>query len=262
MHVNSAGNAYYARMATLLAIIPHPDDEAYAFGGTITLAARAGWRCLVECVTFGEGGERHDGGGPDPGMVALARARELDDSCAKLGAKPPEFWGWPDGGLVDRKDGVRRTRTAIRRAQADVVLSLGPDGAYGHPDHLAVYAWVRDAIATLESAPLTLYAAFSRGLFLPQYDKCVASGIMGDPPLLAAEGIGVDQPDIALSTAAVRDLKLAAIGAHRSQLPGGDPRALFPDGLVDALLDEEWFTVGTEQREPAVQFARLLGEAG
>jgi LmbE family N-acetylglucosaminyl deacetylase len=258
MRVNSPGNAYYARMATLLAIIPHPDDESYAFGGTIALAARAGWRCLVECVTFGEGGERHDGGEPDPGMVALARARELDDSCARLGAKPPEFWGWPDGGLRDRKDGVRRTRTTIRRAQADVVLSLGQDGAYGHPDHLAVYEWVRDAVATLDAAPLALFAAFPRGLFLPQYERCVASGIMGDPPLLAPEGLGVDQPDVAISIASVRDLKLAAIGAHRTQLPAGDPRALFPEAIVDALLEEERFTAAPEQREQAVQFARLL----
>ena len=49
-------------MPALLAIIPHPDDESYSFGGTLALAAAASWRCLVQCATSGERGKRHDGG--------------------------------------------------------------------------------------------------------------------------------------------------------------------------------------------------------
>ena len=51
-------------MPTLLAVIAHPDDESYSFGGTLALAAQAGWRCHVLSLTSGEGGKRNDGG-PD-----------------------------------------------------------------------------------------------------------------------------------------------------------------------------------------------------
>ena len=37
--------------------------------------------------------------------------------------------------------------------------------------------------------------------------------------------------------------KRAAIAAHRSQLVEGDPASLFPPGIVDALLREEWYRV-------------------
>lgn len=246
-------------MPTLIAIIPHPDDESYSLAGTIALAARAGWRCLVHCVTFGEGGERHDGGDPAPGMLALARARELDASCLALGARPPEYWGWPDGELAGRNDGVRRARSAIRKSGAGVVLSLGPDGAYGHPDHLAVHRWVAEAAGSLEEPPLVLFSAFPPGLFVPQYEKCAASGIMGNPPLLAPDDIGVETPDLRVDIASVRDLKLAAIAAHRSQLPGGAPEALFPRGIVERLLDEEWFTVAAGgDNARAAEFAHAL----
>jgi LmbE family N-acetylglucosaminyl deacetylase len=139
----------------------------------------------------------------------------------------------------------------MRRASADLVLSLGADGAYGHPDHLAVHRWVAEAAAGLDEPPLVLFAAFPRGLFLPQYEKCLASGVMGDPPLLPADEVGVDAPDVRIDVTAVREVKLEAIAAHRTQLPHGLPEALFPPGLVAALLDEEWFAVsGPKERLP------------
>ena len=249
-------------MPVLLAFIAHPDDESYAFGGTIALAATAGWRCLVHCASFGEGGERHDGGDPDSGMLALARARELEASCELLGARAPEFWGWPDGGLFGRTDGPRRVRSAIRRARPDLVLAPGRDGAYGHPDHLAVHRWVQEAVDSLDDVPPVLFAVFPRGLFVPQYEKCVAAGIMGDPPPFERGEIGIESPDYRVNVSAVRERKLASIGAHLTQLPGGDPEAMFPAGIVEATLDEEWYCdvrqgAGDDVRTVLADLARL-----
>ncbi len=82
---------------------------------------------------------------------------------------------------------------------------------------------------------------FPRGLFLPQYEKCL--GMMGDPPDPSAGDIGGGPWDEERDIAAVAGLKLAAIAAHRTQLPGGDPHALFPPGIVAALLSRERFRV-------------------
>jgi LmbE family N-acetylglucosaminyl deacetylase len=234
----------------LLAIIPHPDDESYAFAGTIALAANAGWTCHIHCASFGEGGERHDGGDPDPGMLALARARELDASCELLGARPADIWGLPDGGLAERKEGVRKARSAMRRTNADVVLSLGADGAYGHPDHLAVYDWVTRGWETLEEKPILLYAAFPPGLFVPQYEKCVASGIMGDPPRLSPGDIGSDRVDVCVDISSEATAKRETMTSHLTQLPGGNPEAMFPAGIVEALMAQERYVIATEEAGP------------
>lgn len=165
------------------------------------------------------------------------------------------MWDYPDGELAAAGDEpVARLVALLEKLRPDVVLSLGPDGAYGHPDHLAVVRWVTEATPGRELA--VLYAAFPPGLFVPQYEKCLAAGIMGDPPAVAAEDLGVLLADYEVGIPAVRELKLAAIAAHRTQLPGGEPRALFPPGIVDALLSVERFLDGRGVRDPVT--ARLL----
>jgi mannose-6-phosphate isomerase-like protein (cupin superfamily) len=56
-----------------------------------------------------------------------------------------------------------------------------------------------------------------------------------------------------VDVAAARETKLAAIAAHRTQLPGGDPRALFPAGIVDRLLGAEQFEDASGAGQPLVQ---------
>lgn len=225
----------------ILAFIPHPDDESYSFAGSIALATREGARVRVVCASSGEAGERHDGGAPGREALRAAREAELADSCRILGAEPPHFWRLPDGGLREAEGGVERAAAAIAVFEPDVILTLGPDGAYGHPDHLAVYRWVTAAWEAAGRGPRLLEAVFPRGLFLPQYEKCL--GMMGDPPDPPAAAIGGGPWDEERDIAAVAGLKLAAIAAHRTQLPGGDPHALFPPGIVAALLSRERFRV-------------------
>ncbi len=229
-------------MPTLLAVIPHPDDESYSFAGTIALAADAGWDCLIHCATYGEGGERHDGGRPGRNALAEAREAELRESCRILGGRPPEFWGLPDGELALHSGESDRLARLFLRERPELVLALGPDGAYGHPDHLALHRWL---VAACEQAPeprpALLFAAFPPGLFYPQYQKCVLAGIMGDPPALAPHELGIATAHYDVPIARARARKRAAIAAHRTQLPGGDPESLFPPGIVPALLDVERF---------------------
>jgi LmbE family N-acetylglucosaminyl deacetylase len=225
----------------LLAIIPHPDDESYSFAGTIAFAARAGWECLIASATAGEAGKRHDGGAP--GLFALrdARERELAHSALLLGAKPPFFLSLPDGDLRHREGGPALVQKLIRRVQPDLVLSLGADGAYGHPDHVVLHGWVQQAWESLPAPrPALLFAAFPPGLFLPQYEKCIH--MMGLPPRPAAAEIGAATWHYEVDIRAAAEVKLASIAAHRTQLPGGDPESLFPAGIVAALLATERFT--------------------
>lgn len=238
-------------MPLAIVFTPHPDDEAYAFGGTICRLVESGWRVQVEVATAGEQGERHDGGQADARSVGIERLGELAMSCQVLGADSPHCWGLPDGRLATSPDQSERIARIIRERQPALVLSLGADGAYGHPDHLALHRWLSTAVAGLGAdAPPVLYAAFPRGLFLPQWELCI--GMMGDPPSPSASEIGTDQFDHEFDVVAYASRKRAAIAAHVSQLPGGDPANLFPGEIVPALLAREWFTGSPEFRPPWV----------
>jgi LmbE family N-acetylglucosaminyl deacetylase len=242
---------------TLLAFIPHPDDESYSFAGTVALAARAGWACFVHCASSGEGGERHDGGRPGKDVLAVAREGELAESCRIIGADPPVFWRLPDGSLAGRASQADRVARAISICQADLVLSLDRDGAYGHPDHVALAAWVMAGWKLLaEPRPPLLLAAFPPGLFVAQWEKC--HSMMGNPPSPLAADLGVARSHYSVDIRPVRELKLRSISAHRTQLPGGDPEALFPPGIVADLLDVERFTDARGSFDPVVE--RLMDD--
>jgi len=248
-------------VTTLLAVVPHPDDESYSFGGTIALAAKAGWTIAVHCASSGEQGERHDAIPVEPATLGPHREQEMYASGRILGIGSYSFWRFPDGAVAPTPQDVERLAAVIRAERPRAVLALGRDGAYGHPDHLAVYRWVTAAWQSLkEPRPALLHAAFPPGLFLPQYEKCVESGIMGAPPLLAPGEVGDRDCHYKVPIQRVAEKKLQAIAAHRSQLPGGDPHALFPPGVVAALLETERFIDARGARDDAT--ARLLASLG
>ena len=95
----------------------------------------------------------------------------------------------------------------------------------------------------VEGAPRLLHAVFPRQLFAPLWRALRRR--RGEPLVadLDPQRLGVDTPDLRLDIRAVRDRKLAAIAAHRSQLAGGDPFTFLRPGLVQRLLDEEWYAV-------------------
>lgn len=223
-------------MPTLLAFAPHPDDEAYAFGPLLVLASQAGWRVVVVAATLGEAGERHDGGPPGRAALAATRWAEFQASCRVLGAEP-RAWALPDGGLPALPSQSARAAALFAALRPSLALSLGPDGAYGHPDHIALHRWVRQAWEAASPAhrPALLFAAFPRGLFLPQYHLC--ANMMGNPPDPPAEAIGAWPWQYEVSARAAAGTALEALACHRSQLPGGVPESLFPAGIVRGALD-------------------------
>lgn len=242
----------------LLVLIPHPDDEAYAFGGLVALASLRGWRVTVQAATSGEKGKRHDGGPPGPKHLGSAREDELRASCRLIGAEPPAFWRLPDGALRHRESElIEAIDAAVRAHKPSLVATLGRDGAYGHPDHIALHRAAEAVFGSAAEDTALLFPVFPRALFLPQYEKCIA--MMGDPPDPPPGAIGGDRWDIELDVRSVRDQKLGAIAAHRTQLPGGDPRAIFPGGIVDELLLTERYAVAGVADGPVHALVAALG---
>ena len=120
----------------LTAVLAHPDDESRIMGGTLALYAARGCHVSLYCATRGEAADPARA----PDEMAAVREGELEAACLALGVTQVHLGRLPDGGLADADeeavvaDVVRHLRTV----RAQVVLTFGPDGRTGHPDHVAI----------------------------------------------------------------------------------------------------------------------------
>lgn len=223
----------------VLAFFPHPDDEAWAAGGLLAACAHAGAEVHLLCATRGEAGRFHPRCGLDLSRpLAETRVSELVRACDSLGLGAPSWLDLPDGQLceVAGEAVVPRLVAALEARRPDVVVAFGPDGGYGHRDHLACTRWLRAALAA-HPVPW-LQAAFPPGLLEPMRRALRRTGLVD-----RAVALGVVDPGLVLDVGPFREQKRAAIGSHASQLAGGDPRTLLCPGAVDALLDREAYVV-------------------
>ncbi len=215
----------------VLAVLAHPDDEAFRLGGTLALLAQAGACVQVLSSTRGESGSC----GKPPlctreGLPAL-RESELRCSCRALGIEPPRFMGYGDGHLadVDQDQGVERVLAVIDELQPQVLITWPPDGLSGHPDHMAVSRWTQSAYAQTvawQPAPWALYY-----LAVP-LSVAVPLG------LNQLRTVPDEQVDVAVDVQSVWEQKLAAIRCHRTQL-GESP-------ILAAPLERQQLFLGTE----------------
>lgn len=124
----------------LLAVFAHPDDETFRPGGTLALLARQGVRVQVLSATHGEAGLRGDPPRCTPEALPAVRAEELRCACAALGIDPARLLHYPDGDLqnADLVSLSADILALINEVEPQVMLTFGPDGLSGHPDHVAI----------------------------------------------------------------------------------------------------------------------------
>jgi LmbE family N-acetylglucosaminyl deacetylase len=133
----------------LLCILAHPDDESLGTGGTLIKYASEGTSTYLLCATKGERG-RFGVAKESPGLdiVGKTRAQELMNAAQILKLKEVNFLGYIDGDL-DRADPLEisvNICTHIRRIRPQVIITFGPEGSYGHPDHIAISQFTMSAI--------------------------------------------------------------------------------------------------------------------
>jgi LmbE family N-acetylglucosaminyl deacetylase len=125
----------------LMCVLAHPDDESLGTGGTLAKYAAEGIETFLVTATRGERGRFGDGGErPAPEIVARMREAELCAAAKELGVREVSMLGYPDGALdtVDPARAQEAIAGHFRRIRPDVVITFGPEGAYGHPDHIAI----------------------------------------------------------------------------------------------------------------------------
>lgn len=139
-----------AARKTLAVVVAHPDDE----GPVAPMLARyARENVQVYLVIASDGGAGTGQQGfiprPDSGTQGadLNRQRAEEARCAAqaLGINPPILLGFPDGKLGDYTGDrgliyqvTQRLAEELARLRPDAVITWGPDGGTGHPDHRIV----------------------------------------------------------------------------------------------------------------------------
>jgi LmbE family N-acetylglucosaminyl deacetylase len=209
-----------AGMGTILGVWAHPDDEAYLSGGLMAIARDHGSRVVCVTATRGELGTPDPEGWP-PQRLAAERTAELARCLEILGVAEHHWLGHRDGECPDApaSEAVDRLCEIVDDVVPDTVLTFGPDGITGHPDHQAVSAWVTAAFA--RSAPPSarlLYSAVParRVARWRDLDDSLGVYLPGYPIAVPDERLAVDlalPPDVAAR-------KVAALAAQTTQTAG------------------------------------------
>lgn len=139
---------------SLLVVMAHPDDESMGNGGMILRHTQAGLPVDLICATRGGAGWGGKPEGRRPEELPQIRTRELQRAAALLGIRDLVIWDYPDGALAksDQREIANRIEEEIRQRRPDVVVGWGPDGGYGHPDHIALGACTDAAVARLKAS--------------------------------------------------------------------------------------------------------------
>ena len=138
----------------LLGIFAHPDDETLCAGGTFAKYASAGAEVRVVSLTKGGAGQIRDASTATRSTLRAVREKELDAAGTELGLTETRCLDYPDGGLseIDSQVLVRLVSELLSEIDPDVVITFGPDGFSGHPDHVAVGAAVTAACFEMRAA--------------------------------------------------------------------------------------------------------------
>jgi LmbE family N-acetylglucosaminyl deacetylase len=202
----------------LLVVLAHPDDESMGTGGLILRHTRAGIATHLVCATYGEAGWQGKPPGAKQEDLAEIRVKELEGAAAALALSGVELWDYPDGGVSqsDHREITERVWEQISKLRPRAVVGWGPDGAYGHPDHIAMGACTDAAVAAMtEGERPALYHVAIDGQLDEFYREALRlGGSDGELRLQPQERI-----DVVIELDADEVLmKLRAIDCHRSQL--------------------------------------------
>jgi LmbE family N-acetylglucosaminyl deacetylase len=228
----------------LLAVFPHPDDETLGLGSTLARYAAEGIETYLVCATRGERGW-FDSEGPDPGLEGVGRIREAELRCAaeNLGLQEVSFLDYIDGDVdqADPDEIIRRIVSHIRRIKPHVVVTFGPDGTYGHPDHIALSQFTQGALVCaadrnfVDSNVQHPHRVLKFYYMIDSQDIVSAAieafgGLSIDVDGVTRSHVGWDGWQITTSLDNNEHLEKVqtAIRCHKSQLPGYGPIATWP----------------------------------
>ena len=209
---------------TLLVILAHPDDESFPIGGTLAKYAAEGARVVLVSATRGEAGI--------PGLTSEAagkiRTRELRQAAKTLGVSDVRFLGYRDGelALAELEEIRGQLVGLIREIDPQVVITFGPDGISGHPDHITMHEIVTQAFDQTQPTACLYYIT-------PSEATLQGCGVVPLPQKAGGPVAAIDVGEYLLT-------KVRAMQCHASQRP---PFSGSPEEEAARMACHEYFTL-------------------
>ena len=150
---------------TVLAVFAHPDDETMVGPLLARYARQKGTKVYLAIVTNGDKGVTPFANIPAGEALAAARAKEAACACERLGVQPPILLGLPDAGLNSTQtlaEAAMKLQKVIAERRPDAIVTWGPDGGYGHPDHRLVSTLVTQIVQAGDATRLLYYAGLPK----------------------------------------------------------------------------------------------------
>jgi LmbE family N-acetylglucosaminyl deacetylase len=229
-------------LGTILGVWAHPDDETYLSAGLMATAASHGARVACATATRGEEGSWDHERYP-PSEIGRIREAELTAALGVLGVSEHYWLDFRDGtcDAVSEAEGIDRVKAIIEKVSPDTVLTFGPEGLTGHPDHSAVSRWTTKAFDHAAKPGASLCYATSRpewvAEFVPILNGFTEVFAPGLPPTTPEDELEIGfklNGDLA-------DLKLRALKEQISQF---DPFLQhFGEDRVRGFFDTEDFAL-------------------
>lgn len=256
-----------ANILSLMAIFAHPDDESFGNGGTLARYTEQGVLTSLVCATRGEAGEISDPALANRDNLGQVREQELRLACSILGISDLRFLDYVDGTLasVNEQEAVGKIIRTMRELKPQVVFTFGPEGVYGHPDHVAIGRWATSAFRSAGDpsiypeqlrdglqpwSPLKLYyAAPPRERFQRMGEY--ATQFLPDTTWVDRDWTSFGVPEARITTCIdvgrYVDTKLAAIAAHQTQVMPNHPYSFLPRDILEQFFREECYVLAESQ---------------
>ncbi len=243
----------------LLAVFAHPDDEAFTSGGIFAALRERGVKVTLVCATRGEEGEIRVPELATRENLGEVREVELRRAMEAVGVEDVRLLDYRDSGMIGtpenenptalmrapEEDVMARIAGVIREVRPAVTVTFGPDGFYGHPDHLVMFrATTAAVLAEGENGWRTgalYYATMPRERFFEMAERPNSPFRDFSAEQMAMMGTPLAEITTIVDVGPFVERKRAAMEAHQTQFGDGSLlRDLGPEEF-ERLLSREHF---------------------
>jgi LmbE family N-acetylglucosaminyl deacetylase len=273
----------------LLGVFAHPDDEGIVSGALLQYST-SGVETGLVCATRGEVGEIADPALATPENLGQVREGEMRAAAEALGVHNLWFLDYRDSGMAGTPENtdprafaqagaaeaVGKLVKIIRAFRPQVIVTFDESGAYGHPDHIAIYRYTTSAfhaaadavqypeLGQAHSVSKLYYSSFPRSAIRAIGEWMSTQSYEGSFSGLDPEKLGIpdEQISVWLNVEPWREQKDRSWSMHRTQLDPNNLMAQVPEEVQRKWSGHECYQLAASRVGPDVPgennlFARI-----